>query len=345
MGIGRERGVCSPRDSRRPDGRSRRVLVLGAGFIGAHIAGTLAKSGFRIDVITRSEPRRQLARLLGGVSVLLADVSSMNAVRALLSEVDHIVYAVGSSSPVESDLDPASDVSLVVPPVVRLLELLRLRPTVGLTYLSSGGAVYGNIARAVAREDDPTEPISSYGILKLTVEKYLFMYAAVFGLSVRVLRVSNAYGPGQPWAKGQGIVPRLMSCALTGEQFPVYGTGESIRDYVFINDVSAAVAALLLRDSTEALLNIGSGVGHSILDVIRLVESTTGKKINVEYWNARSFDVTSIVLDISRLSKEINYEPTDLSTGLTYTWQAFCAQKGGSRPSSASPHIPTEPPL
>lgn len=329
----------------RPDHPLPHVLVLGGGFIGAHVANTLANKGFHVSVITRSEPRPELSSLLSGISVLLADVSSMTAVRALLSDVDHIVYAVGSSSPVESDLDPASDLSLVVPPVVRLLELLRLRPVVGLTYLSSGGAVYGNIARPIASEDDPTEPISSYGILKLTVEKYLFMYAAVFGLSVRVLRISNAYGPGQPWAKGQGIVPRLMNCALTGEQFPVYGTGANVRDYVFIDDISTAVANLLLKESKEVLLNLGSGVGYSILEVIRLVEETTGRPIRIDYWDARSFDVQSIVLNIHRICNDIDYHPTDLRSGLQRTWQAFSAHNAGHPLSRVPPHIPTVLPL
>lgn len=323
----------------------RHVLVLGAGFIGAHVAHSLVGEGFHVDVITRSEPRTELAPLLQGVSVALGDLSSMVAVTALLPDIDHIVYAVGSSSPVESDLDPASDLSLVVPPVVRLLELLRLRPTIGLTYISSGGAVYGNVARSLASEGSSTEPISSYGILKLTVEKYLFMYATVYGLAVRVLRVANAYGPGQPWARGQGIVARLMRCVLTGEQFPVFGAGDKVRDYVFIDDIARAVTALLAQESDATLLNVGSGVGHSVLDLVKLVESTTGHEIGIQYRESRTFDVASIVLNIERISNLIGYHPTDIHTGLTRTWNSFRQSDTADLQWIGVPHVPRTMPL
>jgi UDP-glucose 4-epimerase len=237
-----------------------------------------------------------------------------------LAEVDHVVYAVGSSSPIESDLNPAADVLAVVPPVIQLLELLRLRPSVGLTYLSSGGAVYGNVSSPLVDEDTLPEPISSYGILKLTTEKYLQMYAELHGIPIRILRVANAYGPGQPWAKGQGIVARMMRSALTGTRFPVFGDGQSVRDYVYIDDIAQVVAGLIAGQDGHRVLNLGSGNGHTILDLIRLVEEVTGRAINVDFKQARSFDVRSNVLDIQRLRQTLPYNPLDISTGLHRTW-------------------------
>lgn len=315
---------CSPivtMDRAEPAGR--RVLVLGAGFIGAHVTRVLLQTGYEVDVITRSAPRSDLAPLLDGASIVLSDISSMSAVAGSLSDVDHVIYAVGSSSPIESDIDPAADVSAVVPPVIRLLELLRLRTSVGLTYLSSGGAVYGNVASTPANEDTPPEPISSYGILKLTTEKYLQMYAELYDIPTRILRIGNAYGPGQSWAKGQGIVARLMRCALTGEQFPVFGSGRNVRDYVYIDDVAQVVAGLIASRDRHRILNVGSGSGYSILDLIELVEEQTGRAINVGFRKARSFDVRSNVLDIRRLSHTLPYTPLDIRTGLRRTWHSF----------------------
>lgn len=226
--------------------------------------------------------------------------------------------------------------SLVVPPIVRLVELLRLRPEVGLTFLSSGGAVYGNVDTPPAAESTPADPISSYGILKLTVEMYLTAYARLYGVPVRILRVSNAFGPGQLWAKGQGIVPRLLHCAVTGERFSVYGDGCDIRDYVYIDDVAGAVLAMVSSDLPFALFNVGSGAGHSVLDVVRVVEGVSGHRIGIEHLPHRPFDVRNIVLDIRRIQAHMDYHPVAFRDGVQRTWQSrFNTAGGGLVPAPA----------
>jgi UDP-glucose 4-epimerase len=264
----------------------------------------------------------------------------MAVIAGHLSEVDHVVYAVGSSSPIESDLDPAADVSAVVPPVVRLLELLRLRPSVGLTFLSSGGALYGNVVTTPVDEETLPAPISSYGILKLTAEKYLQMYADLYGIPITILRVANAYGPGQPWAKGQGIVARLMRCALTGESFQVFGSGQNVRDYVYIDDVAQVVAGLIESPDEHRVLNVGSGMGYTILDLIRLAEEETGRPIHVEFKSARYFDVRSIVLDIQRLREALPFTPLDVPAGLSRTWLSISRLGVAELPALTPPQSP-----
>ena len=301
---------------------TRRVLVLGAGFIGAHVVHRLLRDGREVEVISRSAPEPTLAPLLEGARLVVADVSSMSAVAGRLTDTDHVVYAVGSASPVESDLDPSADLSIVVPPVVRLLELLRLRPGVGMTFVSSGGAVYGNAPRTPVDETLEPRPISSYGILKMTIEKYLDMYAERDGMDIRVLRVANAYGPGQPWVKGQGIVARLMRSAVTGEVFPVYGDGHNVRDYVYVGDVAHVVSGLVDRPGPR-VLNVGSGTGHSILELVGLVEAVSGARIELAFHAARDFDVREIVLDVGLLRSTLPFAPVELAAGLDRTWRAL----------------------
>lgn len=304
--------------------QGQHVLVLGAGFLGSNIARRLVEDGFEVTVAGRSQPRPELSQLVVGATVLVQDLTTMSAVEGLIDTVDHVVYALGSSSPAESVIDPARDISLVLPPVVRLLDLLRRRPMVGITFVSSGGAVYGNIGGYRADESVPPQPISSYGILKLTAERYVTMYSNLYGIPATILRVSNVYGPGQPWSKGQGVVATLMHCAMSGSTFTVFGAGDNVRDYVFVDDVARAVSDLVATGRGHVVLNAGSGVGHSITDVLKLVEDVSGRAIPVEHRAARSFDVDSIVLDISRISERIQYAPTDLYEGLTLTWAKVC---------------------
>jgi UDP-glucose 4-epimerase len=318
----------------------KRVLVLGAGFIGANVVRVLVEAGHHVDVITRSAPRPEVAPLLDGATVILGDVASMSAVAGPLAGADHVVYAVGSSSPIESDLNPADDVAAVVPPVIRLLELLRLRKSVGMTFLSSGGALYGNVASSPTAEETLPAPISSYGILKLTTEKYLQMYADLYGIQVRILRIANAYGPGQPWTKGQGIVARLMRCALTGEVFPIFGSGENVRDYVYIDDIAQVVAGLIASRDGQRVLNVGSGEGYTILDLVRIVEEQSGRPINVEFHESRYFDVRSIVLDIQRLRQTLPFSPVDISSGLRRTWHSIAGSDVGALPAPTPPQSP-----
>lgn len=128
----------------------RRILVLGAGFLGAAITRTLIDDGYSVSVLTRSTPGAFTAQQLQGARVVVGDVGDVGDWRVasgLIPGNDHVVYAVGGSSPADSDLDPASDAATVLAPLVRVLELLRQRPHAAITYLSSGGT---RVARSTA---------------------------------------------------------------------------------------------------------------------------------------------------------------------------------------------------
>ena len=318
-------------------GATPAVLMLGAGFLGAAITRALLERGCPVTVLTRSEPSEHQQTLLAGAAVLVGDVSGTAPLAAALVEADHVVFALGSSSPIESDLDPAGDISAIVPPVIRLLELLRLRPEVGVTFLSSGGAVYGDKRSRRIRETAVPDPVSSYGIIKLTCEKYLGMYADAHAIPVRILRIANAYGPGQPSGRGQGLVARLIRSAAVGEQVPLYGPDESVRDFVYIDDVATSVADLVCTPNpVPRVVNIGSGAGHSVTDVVRLVEEVTGQQIPTRVLCRRAFDVRSNVLDISRLHSVIHFRPVDLRTGIERTWKALLELEAGPAPAGAA---------
>lgn len=238
----------------------------------------------------------------------------------LLPDADHVVYAVGASSPARSHVDPAADIADVLPPLVRLLDLLRHHPQTSLVFLSSGGTVYGNAARSPVAETQRPRPVSSYGILKVMAEHYIDMHAQQHGLQASVLRIANVYGAGQPWANGQGIVARLMHCLHTGEPFPVFGDGGAIRDYVHVRDVADVVAHIAVQPDGHRVLNVGSGRGHTTLDVVRMVEEASARSVDVTFVPSRGFDVRSVVLDTRRLRQLLPFSPMSLRDGLQATW-------------------------
>jgi UDP-glucose 4-epimerase len=296
------------------------VLVLGAGFIGAAVARALLERGCGVVVLTRSQPDARRRTELAGASVMVGDATETGTLASALRGVDEVVYAVGASSPVESDLDPAGDVAVVVPPLIRLLELLRQRPRVRLTFFSSGGAVYGNQRRLPVPETAPARPISSYGIIKLTCEQYIGMYTDAYGVSSTILRVGNAYGPFQPARRGQGVIARLVHSAVTGEVVPMFGLDGAIRDYIFIDDVAHVAARLACRPERPRLLNVGTGVGHPLRTVLALVQDVSGRAIPARPLECRSFDVTASVLDVAALRAVMPFTPTALRAGVERTW-------------------------
>jgi len=319
-----------PRSGLAPSGPQagdppKSVLVLGGtGFIGRAIVRNFLDTDACVRAVARSSRTEASLGLSPSPSLELieGDAADPVVLEAVLEGIDRVVYAVGQSLPRESNQHPAHDVVAALPPLLALLEALRHAEGVALTYLSSGGTVYGNPAALPVAESAPCEPITGYGITKLAAEKYIGMYARLHGIESTILRVSNAYGPGQVPGRSQGVVASLMDCIVRGDVASLYG--DSIRDYVYVDDLASAVVQLS-RMQTPLVVNLGSGVGHTLGEVVRAVESAAGSRLRREQLPAREFDVREIVLDVSRLGSLIPWSPRSLEAGVLETWSVFGA--------------------
>ncbi len=299
----------------------KRVLVLGGtGFLGSEIARAFAAAGSSVTVLARRDPGEQWRADLADPELVLADAGDPLALAPLLDRVDHVVHAVGSLLPQESNARPAEDAATTLPALVSMLEILRFRPGVGLTYLSSGGTVYGNPAQLPAKESGRCDPITSYGVVKLAAEKYIGMYSILYGVPTRILRVSNAYGPFQPTGRSQGIVGAFLAAARDGACVRVFGDGSMTRDYVHVSDVAHAVVELARRPGGPRVVNVGSGVGHTVRDVLEIVRCVTDLELAVDHLPDRGFDVRAIVLDIAILSALVTWDPISFKDGIRKTW-------------------------
>ena len=150
-------------------------------------------------------------------------------------------------------------------------------------------------------ENSPTDPECSYGITKLAIEKYLHLYWFLYGLDYCILRLANAYGERQRPTATQGVIPVFLDRALRNDEIVVWGDGSVVRDYIYVTDISRALIKALTYSGEIKVFNVGSGQGHSLNDVIHVIESVTGQPLQVKYADARSFDVPINVLDISRV--------------------------------------------
>jgi UDP-glucose 4-epimerase len=247
--------------------------------------------------------------------VIVADACDAEAVDAALGGVTDVIYAAGGLMPSESERDPVSDAALTLRPLLTVLNALANRAA-SFTLISSGGTVYGEPQRLPVDETHPTEPISSYGVIKLAVEKFVSVRAWRDSLRARILRCANVYGEGQPADRDQGAIATFTSRLANRETAVLYGDGQAVRDYVYVRDVVDAALALIERPSRPLVVNVGSGRGYSLAEVIASIERVSGERLLVERYPARNFDITEIVLDIARLRALIDFEPTPLNEGI-----------------------------
>lgn len=304
--------------------RPQRVLVLGGtGLLGAAIGLRFAQLGSQVVVLARRPPEVGSLLSLVASHVVCGDASDETALANGLIGVDHVVHAVGVRPPALAELDPKTVVAESLAAISVVLRHLSVRPAVSLTYLSSGGAVYGEADQLPAQEDSVCRPKSAYGIAKRACELAILEHGERNNSQVSIARVSNAYGHGQRVRGGQGLIAALLSGVRTSREVPVFGNGDIVRDYVHIDDAADAVVGLSSRrrsDSTPLVVNVGSGIGHSITEAADVVQAVTGVRPTLRPSPIRPFDVTHNVLDTRKLASLIKWAPMPLAVGVSRTW-------------------------
>ena len=300
------------------------TLVIGCGFIGSHIVEELSAAPLhRPVVLTRTRPDESLAELVGEENLHVGDAREPAKLEAALDGVQHVVFAAGGPLPPASERARESNPDAAPASIRSVLGALRARPGVSLTYLSSGGAVYGEPDRIPVSESAPTRPLGAYGRQHLACEAEVLRAREEHGLSARILRCSTVYGERQRPDRGQGAIATFLHRISRGDPVDLYGGGTTIRDYIYAGDVAAVVIALLGRENgAEPIVNVGTGTGTSLLDLLRLVEREVGRPAQVVAHPERRFDVHRIVLDSARLRRLVELTPTPLERGVerTHRW-------------------------
>ena len=294
-----------------------RVLVLGgSGFIGSHVVDALLQAKYEVFVFDRNP--EHFRPPLTNVTYFRGELGNRGQMEEILSQgMDAVVHLISSTVPKTSNDDPIFDVQMNLVETLALLDLCVKHHVRKIVFTSSGGTVYGNPQTLPIREDHPTNPICSYGVVKLTIEKYLHLYQRCFGLDFVSLRLANPYGPRQDPDAIQGVVSVFMGKILRGQELVVWGDGTVIRDFVDVRDVARAYRNALVP-GVSGVFNIGSGKGVSIAQLVEIIANELNMSPNVVRLQKRGFDVSHVVLDSSKAREQLDWTPTiDLKTGIS----------------------------
>ena len=309
-----------------------RITVLGGGgFIGSTIIDRLLLDGHHIRVFER--PRIGSYRAFSAneqVEWLNGDFMSQHDIREAVRGADAVMHLVSTTLPKSSNDDPIFDVQSNLVASIQLLRIMIEEHVGRIIFISSGGTVYGRPQYLPMDERHPTEPQVSYGITKLAIEKYISMFHSLHGLKPVILRVANPFGERQRVETAQGAVAVFLDRVLRGQAIEVWGDGSVERDYIHVSDVAEAFTSALTYGGLEQVFNVATGRGTSLNELLRIIESVTGRSPKVVYKPARAFDVPVSILDNRRAYQELGWTPLiGLNEGISRTARWIQGQLNG----------------
>jgi UDP-glucose 4-epimerase len=315
-----------------------KTLVIGGnGFIGTNLVNGLLRDGHSVRVFDRYPSR--FSKPNPSVEYISGDFGNQGEVHDVVQGIDCVFHLAYTSLPHTSNEDPVHDIRSNLVDTVQLLQECVNSNVSKFIFVSSGGTVYGIPKQTPITEEHPTDPICSYGITKLAIEKYLQLFHRLHGLDYVVTRISNPYGEHQNPNAKQGAIGVFLGNIAQGRDIEIWGDGKVVRDYIYIGDaVNALIKAIDFCPAVggHRIFNVGAGQGVSLTELIETMKQVVGKSITVKYTStSRPEDVPVNVLDITRARSVLGWEPkVNLPEGLEKTWLWMKSLKLASDPQS-----------
>lgn len=311
----------------------RIIVTGGAGFVGSHVVDVYVDSGHEVLVIDNLSTGKE-ANLNPAARLEKIDIRDTQALARVFSSfspqvVNHHAAQIDIR---KSVADPAFDAQVNVLGSVNLMQQATGSNVSAFIFASSGGAIYGETPRP-APETSPKAPISPYGAAKAAVENYLFAYEKTFGLGSVILRYGNVYGPRQDPAGEAGVVSIFTSALLAGKQVTIFGSGEQVRDYIYVEDVARANLLALeyvenkgnvAQTPDESAFNIGSGQATSVNNLYDELARILPSETEATHTDARPGELMESKLDVTRAKDELGFAAlVSVPEGFkrTVTWQ------------------------
>lgn len=284
-----------------------KIAILGAaGFIGTNLTKELLLqyADIELTLIDKKKEFFQNEILVDSrVKVLETDFDILSNFDKLVANQDIVYHLISTTVPTTSNQHVSEELMSNVVTTSKLLESCVENKIKRIIFLSSGGTVYGSQSNCPIKESDSTNPITAYGIQKLTIEKLLHLFYKMYGLEYKVIRLANPYGPYQKPNGILGAVTTFTYKAIAGEEIRLYGDGSVIRDFIYIDDAINGIINITFDNSNEHIFNLGSGIGVSIKELINQIAETLDLKLNISYYPKRSIDVPINYLDVTRYEK------------------------------------------
>lgn len=300
------------------------IIILGAsGFIGTNLVIALAKENKnKITVVDRGQKIFKTFELmnLSNLNIIQSDLTLNSDFESIVKNQDVVYHLISTTVPTTSNRYIADELQDNIIISTKLFEACVHQGVRKVIFFSSGGTVYGKESKCPLSEDLPTNPISSYGVQKLSIEKILYLYNYMYGLDYRIIRLSNPYGPYQRPNGVLGAVTTFTYKALRNEKIQVYGDGEVIRDFIYIDDAVRGIQKIAEGEDKHRTFNLGCGYGTSIRHVLKTIEDALNIKLNISYTAARKVDVPVNYLDINRYETAYGpLNPLSLKQGIMKT--------------------------
>lgn len=300
----------------------RCIVYGGGGFIGSHLAEKLLNSNYEVTVFDKLNfSKKNISAFEDKIKILEGDFNNIVDIKNSLNNVDVVFHLVSSTLPASSNDNPVYDVETNLVSSLNLFKECVERKIRKVIFLSSGGTVYGIPENIPVKETDNSNPICSYGIIKKTIEEYLFMFEKIYGLDYFVFRLSNPYGERQNPRAAQGAIAVFINKAINKELITIWGDGNIVRDYIYIKDAVNVLVDAVALTSKNKIYNLSSGAGYSLNELIDIIKKISGKEINVEYKDKRNIDVPVNILDNTSVKKTFNWRPeTSIEKGMNLVY-------------------------
>lgn len=302
---------------------NRRILVVGAsGFIGTRLVRALHSAEFSIVAVS-AHPG---ATFPADVEHIAYPLDTAREYSPILAGCRSVVWLASTSTPGSSAGNPLKELEENLRPFFVFLNGLQQQPQCELLYISTGGAIYGDVPGGLAAEDLRLAPKSYYSAGKAAVEHFISACCHQYGCRATILRPSNVYGRGQPYREGFGIIPAAFDALAHDHVFTIWGNGETIRDYLNIDDFISLCVKVLSRGMPAGAntFNAASGQGLTVNELLSAIERVTGKALRRNYLPLRSVDVSRVVLDDRKTREAFDWQPSvGIEDGLAKAWQWF----------------------
>lgn len=294
----------------------------GTGFMGSHMVELLLEEGHTVTVLTSSSSiHPNIQHLQDQIHIVRGNFGNYQLVLQHLKKTDIVIHIAWTTVPKTASENPIYDAQTNIIGSIHLLEAAVEAKVKKVVFVSTGGALYGIPQYTPIDEQHPIQPISAYGISKMAFERYLHFFYQNKGLDYSIFRIANAYGTRQNLTKNQGVIGIWLQKIQQNQAIEIWGTGEVIRDYIYVTDVAKCIVSSLFYQGAQKVFNVGSGVGYSLNEILAVCQKVSQKHPKIHYLESRSFDVPVNILSIQHAQEVLNWQPlTSIEEGIKKTW-------------------------